>query len=91
MEIAQLDKFFDVIQYQLRDQAAIVRLVDGSIEVRASYLFFNEEGREVGRVNHLNMMVTSVQSDDLRTILATILQATNAAIEEQTGWTRRSD
>ena len=88
MQISQLDSFFDVTQYQLAAQSAMLELVDGEIVVRAQYKFRNADGQQRGSVTPVRMVVTQQQSDDLLTILAQVLQATNAEIESMTGWTR---
>ena len=89
MDVAQLGRFFAVTQYQLLNRSAWVELVDGEIEVHARYGFYNEDGRETCMSVRLRMVVTPQQSNELKAILVNILQATNAAIETETGWTKR--
>lgn len=87
MEIAQLDESFEVTQYRLRVQSAVLELVEGDIKIRAQYTFHNAAGQQAGPVVFLNMAVTQPQSDDLKTILADVLHTTNTEIEAATGWT----
>ena len=88
MEIAQLDEFFDVTQYQLHANAAMITLVNGSIEIKAQYVFRNTEGQKKQPVVSLDMVVTQAQSNGIRDVLINILQATNNVIEAETGWTK---
>lgn len=88
MDILGLGGFFEVTQYQLCDPSAMLELVNGNIVVRAQYRFRNAAGQQRGAVILLEMVVTQGQSDDLKAILAQVLQATNAEIELRTGWTK---
>lgn len=88
MQITQLDEFFDVTHYQLKANAAMVELVAGDMVIKAQYVFLNAVGQQKGPVVNINMVVTQAQSDGLKAVLADILQATNAAIETETGWTQ---
>lgn len=88
MQISQLDEYLDVTQYQLRDRAAVVRLANGTIAVTAQYNFYNVSDSPVRPAVRIEMVVTPGQSDALKTILGEVLQATNVAIETETGWTQ---
>ena len=88
MQITQLNENFDVTQYQLKANAAMIELVDGDMVVRAQYVFRNANNQQGGPVVNINMIVTQAQSDGIKNVLVNILQATNAAIETETGWTR---
>ena len=88
MQITQLDEFFDITHYHLKANAAMVELVAGAIVVKAQYVFLNASGQQKGPVVNINMVVTPAQSDGIKSVLADILQATNAAIEVETGWTK---
>ena len=88
MEITQLDGFFDVTQYQLHANAAMITLVDGDIIIKAQYVFRNAEGQKKQPVVSLNMVVTQAQNNGIRDVLIDILQATNNVIEAETGWTK---
>jgi len=88
MQITQLNESFDVTQYHLKSNAAMIELVAGNMVVKAQYVFFNAAGQQNGPVMSINMVVTQAQSDGIRNVLVNILQATNAAIETETGWTR---
>lgn len=88
MEIAKLTANFDVTQYQLAVKSAMLELEGGTIMVQSQYRFHNDAGQRRGPVVLVQMVVTQQQSDDLRVILAAILQATNAEIEGVTGWTK---
>jgi len=91
MQPSQLDDTFNVTQYQLTEQRAEIRLVGGDVVIRAPYAFFNASGQQRGPVVNLRMVVTQEQSDNLRSILVNILQATNAAIELETGWIKYTE
>ena len=88
MEIAQLDEFFDVTQYQLHANAAMIALIDGDIVIKAQYVFRNAENQKKVPVVSLDMVVTQAQSNGLKAALIDILQATNTVIEAETGWTK---
>ena len=88
MEITQLDANFNVTQYQLKVNAAMVELVNGDMVVKAQYVFLNANNQHKGPVVNIRMIVTQAQSDGIKSVLIDILQATNAAIEAETGWTR---
>ena len=88
MQITQLDGFFDVTQYQLQANAAMIELVAGDMIVKAQYVFLNADNQQKGPVVNIDMVVTQAQSDGIKGVLAAILQATNAAIEAETGWTK---
>lgn len=87
MQISQLDEFFEIAYYKLHERSVVVKLVDDSIEVHAQYRFYNVSNHRAGPIVQLEMVVTQQQGDDLKAILADILQATNTAIETETGWT----
>jgi len=91
MQVAQLGGFFEITQYKLCSQSAVLELVEGEIRVRAQYAFFNAAGQQRGPVVNVRMSVTSQQSSDLLAILAQVLQATNAEIASQTGWTKYTE
>jgi len=91
MQVANLNEYFDVAQYQLAEKAAILRLVDGEIAVISRYIFRNASGIQQGTQINVQMIVTPEQSDDLKAILAQILQATNAEIEAETGWAKYTE
>lgn len=88
MEIAQLDEFFDVTQYQLHANAAMITLVNGDIVIKAQYVFRNAEGQKKVPVVNLDMVVTQAQNNGIKNVLIDILQATNDVIESETGWTK---
>ena len=88
MQVTQLDEFFDVTQYHLKSNAAMIELVNGDMVVKAQYVFLNATGQQKGPVVNIDMVVTQAQSDGIKGVLAAILQATNAAIETETGWTK---
>ena len=87
MNITDLTDNFDVTQYQLASKSATVALEGGTITARAQYKFRNSAGQQRGAVVMIQMVITQSQSDDLKAILADVLQATNAEIESQIGWT----
>jgi hypothetical protein len=88
MQISQLDEHFEVTQYRLRGKSASVALENGTISVQARYDFFNVDGHQSGTSKRIDMIITPQQSEDLKAILGTVLQATNAEIEAVTGWTQ---
>ena len=88
MQITQLDEFFDVAHYRLQAQSAMVELVESDMVVKAQYVFLNASGQQKGPVVNIDMVVTQAQSDGIKGVLAAVLQATNTAIETETGWTK---
>ncbi len=88
MIVSNLDDLFEIAQYRPDKMGrATVGLVDGNVLLRIPYRF-----RSVVEMESAEIMVdgeaTAQQLTDLKTILGSILQATNNEIETQHGWTR---
>lgn len=91
MLVSQLDERFEVVSYAPnRGGRAEITLVEGQIKLRIPYTFYTDLGTESPSIA-VNGEATQQQLDDLRSILANVLQATNDEIESQHGWTRYVD
>lgn len=89
MNISMLEDIFGITHYQLCSQSASIELINGSIVVHTYYRFLNSNGEQVGPVTPVTMVVTQEQSNELKMILAQILQVTNDTIESSTGWLKK--
>ena len=88
MDISNLDEFFDITHYRPDITGrATVEFADGVIRLRLPYRFYSEGGQETPHMM-INAVVTPEQLSSIRTMLVTILQATNDEIESQHGWER---
>ena len=88
MDVSDLDEHFTIAEYQpLKGGSAIVRLVNGTLQVTIPYRFHSEDGENMFDAG-VDGEMTSQQEDDLKDILADVLTATNAAIEAEHGWTK---
>ena len=88
MIVSELDDLFEIAEYQLdKSGRASVELVNGTLLVRIPYWFHSTAGTTSPKVM-VSGEATVQQLAGLKTILVAILQATNAAIENQHGWTK---
>ena len=86
MLVTNLDNLFNIVAYAVdRDGRATVELVDGTVKLRIPYHFKSSLGVE-SPVVMVRAEATQQQLDDLKAVLAAVLQATNAAIEAEHGW-----
>jgi hypothetical protein len=87
MNISQLDEHFEVQQYEPNKAGyAVLYLEGGTVAVRIPYNFYVADG-SVKKLK-VDGVATAQQLTDLYTALAAVLQATNAGIEAEHGWTR---
>lgn len=86
--VPDLGNRLEVAEYRPdKDGQATVRLVNGILEITIPYQFYAVSGSSTPIVNVIGE-ATVQQLADLKTILVAILQATNAEIESQHGWTK---
>lgn len=88
MNVSDLDDLFEIAEYQpYIDGRATIELDDSSVRIRLPYRFRSS----IGTTSPTVMVIaeaTAQQLTNARAFLVAIVQATNAAIETQHGWTK---
>ena len=88
MGFGSLDELFEVTQYQVdKNGRATVELVNGELRIRIPYWFHSVAGAVSPKVM-VEGEATAQQLTEIKQRLVAILQATNALIESEHGWTK---
>lgn len=88
MNVSDLDDLFEIVEYQpYIDGKATVELSNSSVRVRLPYRFRSAVGT-TSPVVMVTAEATAQQLAGAKAFLVTVVQATNAEIENQHGWTK---